>query len=68
MTEYPDAVFIVDSLTSMKKATDLIGEGTAAAKLKPFWDKPIRDMFCDVSEDPNKRFTTAVREQFHIPC
>ena len=68
MTEYPDAVILVDGRTSMRRALDFIGDGTAAAKLRPFWSKPIRDMFYDTSENPGKRFLTAVREQFHISC
>lgn len=68
MTEYPDAVILVDGRTSMRRALDLIGDGTAAAKLRPFWGKPIRDMFYDASENPGVRFLTAVREQFHVSC
>jgi hypothetical protein len=66
MTEYPDAVILINDLASMKKALDLLSKGGITERLRQFWDRPIRDMFGDTSENPVKKFLSVLTNQFHI--
>ncbi len=68
MTEYSDAVILIEDMSSMKQALDLLSQGDVTKKLRQFWERPIRDMFYDTLENPSKRFLSVIRNRFDIPC
>ena len=66
MTEYPEAVILVDGRESMEEALKIINDREAVEKLKRNWEKPLHDMFYDGEQNPNKRFIHVLKNDFRI--
>lgn len=66
MTEYPDAVLLASDRESLKNALAMIHRPDELERMKASWEKPIRDMFYDLQENPNKRFRHILKDVFRV--